>query len=104
MWFEAILRTPIETFVCLRPALASRLGAMAEMIRDGYNGLLFEPGNPTDLAAKAKWLLDHPEECARMGRNARQEFEQKYTADANYHRLLEIYEAARENHARVFRA
>ena len=104
MWFEAILRTPIETFVCLRPALASRLGAMAGMIRDGYNGLLFEPGNPIDLAAKARWLLDHPEKCARMGRNARQDFEEKYTADVNYRQLLEIHETARENHDRDFRA
>ena len=103
IWFEAMPRTLIEAFACGRPALASRLGAMAEMIRDGYNGLLFEPGNPTDLAAKARWLLENPEKCAWMGRNARREFEEKYTAGANYHRLLEIYEAARQNHARVFR-
>lgn len=103
IWFETFGLTLIEAFACGRPALASRLGAMAEMIRDGYNGLLFEPGNPTDLAAKAKWLLDHPEKCARMGRNARREFEEKYTAGANYHRLLEIYEAARQNHDRALR-
>jgi glycosyltransferase involved in cell wall biosynthesis len=77
-----------------RPVVASRLGAMAELVRDGQTGLLFEPGNAQDLAAKVKALLADPAECQRLGRNARAEFEAKYTADRNYEMLMAIYRAA----------
>jgi len=98
--FETFGRTIIEAFACARPVLASRLGAMAELVDDGRTGLLFKPGSARDLAAKARWLLDHPAECARMGREARAEYEAKYTAEANYPQLMTIYEKAIEYHRR----
>jgi len=57
--------------------------------------LPFEPGNPEDLAARVAWAWTHPEEMRRMGNAARQEFEEKYTAEKNYQMLMQIYERAR---------
>jgi glycosyltransferase involved in cell wall biosynthesis len=42
-----------------------------------------------------EWLLAHPAALARMRREARAEFEAKYTAERNYEMLMEIYERAR---------
>ena len=42
-----------------KPVIASNIGVMGEMIKDGKTGLLFEPGNSQDLASKAEWLWDH---------------------------------------------
>jgi len=89
-----------EAFASGRPVLASRLGAMAQLVDNGRTGLFFEPGNANDLAAKARWLLDHPAECERMGREARREFETRYTAEANYPQLMTIYEKAIGHHRR----
>ena len=84
----------IEAFACGKPVVASRLGAMAAIIEDGKTGLLFEPGNPDDLAAKVRWLVENENIVIKMGRAARAEFEAKYTAERNYEMLMEIYEMA----------
>ena len=80
-----------ESFACGKPVIASNLGAMAELVDDGKTGLLFEPGNPEDLAAKIRWMLKNEDACIAMGKNARKEFEEKYTAEKNFQILTEIY-------------
>lgn len=93
--YENFPLTLAEAFSHGLPVLASRLGAMAEIVEDGVTGLLFEPGNAADLAAKVRWLHAHPEECRRMGDNARQVYEEKYTPERNYEMLMEIYKTVR---------
>jgi len=94
-WYEGFPMTIAEAFACGIPVLASRLGAMAEIVEEGRTGLLFEAGNPEDLAARVAWAWAHPEEMRHMGNAARQEFEKKYTAEKNYQMLMQIYERAR---------
>ena len=80
------------------PVIASRLGAMAEIVEDGVTGLHFTPGDPEDLAAKVRWAAGHPEEMRRMGLAARRVYERKYTPEVNYRRLMTIYEEAIADH------
>jgi glycosyltransferase involved in cell wall biosynthesis len=93
-WYETFGRVAIEAFACGVPVLASRLGAMAELIDDGHTGLLFRPGDAADLAATARWAMEHPAAMARMGARARQVYEALYTDEQNYRRLMEIYARA----------
>jgi glycosyltransferase involved in cell wall biosynthesis len=90
----------IEAFAHGIPVLASNLGSMAELVEDGVTGLLFEPGDQSDLAAKATWLAEHPEERLRMGAAARRDFERKYTLERNYDQLMAIYAGALEHAGR----
>jgi len=92
--FETFGNVCAEAFSCGKPVVASRLGSLAEMVEDGVTGLLFEPGNSDDLAQKVQWLIDHPNVCRRMGKNARQVFLEKYTAEKNYKILMNIYQKA----------
>ena len=92
--------TLIEAFACGTPVIAANLGSMAERVKDHQTGLLFRPGDPTDLAAKVRWAFDHPQELAAMRVAARREFEEKYTAERNYKMLMEIYDLAIENSRR----
>ncbi len=92
--YENFPHTIVEAFACGLPVVASRLGAMAEIVEDGRTGLLFNAGDPEDLAAKVEWLLSRPEELARMRWEARREYEEKYTAEKNYEMLMEIYRMA----------
>lgn len=100
VWYETFGLTIIEAFACAKPVIASNLGAMADLVTDGETGLLFEPGNPGDLADKVIRLWNDENEVLRMGKNARKEFEAKYTAETNYKMLMEIYEKAIELHKR----
>ncbi|WP_271252866.1 glycosyltransferase [Pseudanabaena sp. Chao 1811] len=93
-WYETFGRVAIEAFAKGTPVVASNIGAIAELIEHGRNGLLFRPSDPTDLAAKINWLLEHPQELRQMRSAARTEFDDKYTADDNCKRLLEIYQTA----------
>jgi glycosyltransferase involved in cell wall biosynthesis len=96
IWYENFPRTLVEAFACGLPVLASRLGALADLVREGETGLLFEPGNAGDLAQKMAWAQAHPEAMARMGQNARAEYEANYTAAINYRQLTAIYDEAIE--------
>jgi glycosyltransferase involved in cell wall biosynthesis len=103
-WYETFGMTIIEAFACGVPVICSRLGAMEEIVADGRTGLHFTPGDADDLAAKVEWAWTHPHEMEEMGREARAEYEAKYTAERNYTLLMEVYQralAARSTEARV---
>lgn len=90
-WYETFGRVAVEAFAVGTPVIASRIGAVAELVEDGVTGLVFEPGNAADLAAKIGWLLDHPEVACRMRKEARAVYEEKYTAEKNVRMLIDIY-------------
>lgn len=92
--YESFGLALVEAYATGLPVVASRLGAMAELVEDGRTGLLFEAGDADDLAGRVAWAWSHGDELARMGRNARAAYEARYTAAANHARLLEIYAAA----------
>ena len=100
IWYENFPRTIVEAFATGLPVIASRIGALADIVRDGETGLLFEPGNPRDLADKAVWALAHPEQMAAMGRNARAQYEAEFSAEVNYRRLMGIYDGVLEQKSR----
>lgn len=93
IWYENFPRTIVEAFACGLPVIASRLGALADIVRDGETGLLFKPGDPRDLADKLAWAQANPVRMAEMGRNARVQYEAEFSAEVNYWRLMEIYAA-----------
>lgn len=95
-WYETFGRVAIEAFSCGVPVVASRLGAMSEVVRDGHTGLHFNPGDAGDLAEKILWAWEHPQAMCRMGKAARAEYEQKYTASRNHEMLMNIYQKAME--------
>jgi glycosyltransferase involved in cell wall biosynthesis len=90
-WYEGFPMVLVEAFAHGLPVVASRLGSMAEIVVDGETGIHCEPGNPRALAEKARWMFEHPEECRRMGENARKAYEDKYTPEKNYQLLINIY-------------
>ncbi|MFA9478264.1 glycosyltransferase family 4 protein [Phycisphaerales bacterium AB-hyl4] len=97
LWYEGLPKTILESFAKGTPVVASNLGAMSEVIEDGYNGVHFTPGDASELAAKLMPLLlanDGDHTLRTMRRAARDAFEQHYTPEVNYPQLLAIYEAA----------
>jgi glycosyltransferase involved in cell wall biosynthesis len=83
----------LEAFASGLPVIASRIGALAEIVEDGVTGLLFEPGSPDALREKMSWALAHPEAMRAMGQAARQRHARSYAPQENLRRLIEIYES-----------
>jgi glycosyltransferase involved in cell wall biosynthesis len=98
--YETFGRVAMESFSQGTPVISSNTGAMAEMVDHGRTGLHFEPGNDRDLADRVIWASENRYEMNRMGRNARAEYEAKYTPEKNYNMLMKIYEQATEKHTR----
>lgn len=95
-WYECFPLVIVEAYASGLPVIASDLGALAELITPEYTGLLFKPGNSEDLAAKTRWITAHTDRLKIMRRNARAEYETRYTADRNYQILTSIYDQALE--------
>lgn len=93
-YYETFGYVAVESFSCGVPVIASRLGVLAEVVKDGVTGLHFTAGDAHDLAGKVRWAWEHPAEMAAMGRNARREYEARYTPEKNYRMLLDAYERA----------
>jgi glycosyltransferase involved in cell wall biosynthesis len=88
---EGLGRTAVEAMGVGRPVVASRLGGLPATVEDGVTGLLFEPGDPADLAARLETLLDDPALRERLGLAGRRRFEERYDWNAviaNHYRPL----------------
>jgi len=94
-WYEGFPMVIAEALARGVPILATPLGSQGSIVDHGRTGLLFRPGDPEDLAEKVEWAWTHPNDLREMGREARREYEQKYTAEKNYEILMDIYERAR---------
>lgn len=96
-WYESFPMTILEAFREGTLVLASNIGSIKSIIKDRFNGILFEYGNKIDLIDKVKWILNHPKECDQIALNANKEFNNKYSSEINYKQLINIYEEAIKN-------
>ncbi len=90
--YETFGLTIVEAFSKGTPVVVSRMGAMQELVQDGRNGFLVEPGNAKQFAATVDQVFSM--DTAELRVAARQDFELKYTAEANQEWLTDIYSKA----------
>jgi glycosyltransferase involved in cell wall biosynthesis len=69
--YEGVGRSVTEAMASGRPVVATAVDGVVDVVAHGATGLLAAPRDPGGLAARVVWLLDHPEEAALMGKQAR---------------------------------
>jgi len=94
IWYEGFPLTILEAFSTGTLVIASQLGAMAEIIQDGVNGLLFEAGNERALVDKILEIDANPYNAKQLADSARLCYLTHYTPEKNYGLLLGIYNKA----------
>jgi glycosyltransferase involved in cell wall biosynthesis len=94
IWYEGFPLAILEAFSTGTLVIASRLGAMAEIIQDGENGLLFEEGNERALVDKILEIEASPGKVKQLGDKARLSYLTHYTPEKNYGLLMGIYNKA----------
>jgi len=67
IWSEPFPLTFLESWTQDRTFVANRLGAMAEVVIEGKDGLLAEPFSSESLSSKIQQLINQPELCTMMG-------------------------------------
>jgi glycosyltransferase involved in cell wall biosynthesis len=93
IFYENMPNSILESFVLGKPVISSNIGSIPELVKDGETGLLYEIGNSRDMAAKILWLLDHPDVCRTMGKNARKLVEEEHNKALHHDRLLTIFKS-----------
>jgi glycosyltransferase involved in cell wall biosynthesis len=73
------------------PVIASRLGGLPDLVKDGHTGRLFEAGQASELATLMQELVDSPDTVRAMGAAARRRAETVFDAGAYYARLARLY-------------
>jgi len=81
----------LESFALGKPVIASRIGGIPEMVRDGVTGFLVEPGDAGTLAARMAELAGDGALIERLGRNARSRVVNEFSADIHYNKLMALY-------------
>jgi glycosyltransferase involved in cell wall biosynthesis len=92
--YEGFPMAVLEAYACGTPVLASRIGGLAEVVREGVTGLFFEPGNVTELAGQVNRLGSNPRRAALLGSGGRALFQERYTQERNFQQLMAIYRRA----------
>lgn len=93
-YYETFGIVVIESFAVGVPVIVSNNGVLPGIVSDGQTGLHFTMGDSGDLAEKIACLWNNPKRSEEMGRLARLEYENKYTAERNYDILSGIYSLA----------
>jgi glycosyltransferase involved in cell wall biosynthesis len=93
-WYEGFPMVISEAFAMGLPVIASRIGGLPELVEQGRTGVLFEPGSQDGLAAAVELMFTDQERIEAMRLAVRREFELKYSADANYAILSDVYRDA----------
>jgi len=89
---EALSNSLMEAMACGCAVVASRTGGNVELAVPEETGLLFEPGNATDLAIQISRLLGNPALQMRLASNAARRIRQEYSLHRATARLAAIYE------------
>lgn len=93
-WFEGFPMVVREAFAFGTPAAVSGIGPLPSIVQHGRSGVVFAPGDSDSLLREVRTAWDAPGLLEQLGQGARAEFEAKYTEDANYATLMEIYRQA----------
>jgi glycosyltransferase involved in cell wall biosynthesis len=65
---------------------------MRRIVEEENCGILVDPMNIDEIANAITYLLEHPKEAERMGKNGRRAVEEKYNWEKMEEKLFELYE------------
>ena len=93
VWAETFGLTLLESFAKERAVIASNIGGMTEIVKDGETGYLVTPGSESDLATKIDFLSSNIGVAKEMGRRARAVVEEQFSPESHYQKIMKVYES-----------
>lgn len=88
---EALGRVTIESMFSELALIGASSGATEELIKDGYNGLKYNPDSESDLASKIEYVINHKKEAILMIKNAKQFAIRYFSAKNQIKKIEKIY-------------
>jgi len=93
LW-EGLPCSLVEAMICGIPAVATAVNSVPELVLSARTGLLARPADPPSLTRAIAYMLDHPQEAARMAEAARAQIGLQFRADRLGPDLMHVYDTA----------
>jgi glycosyltransferase involved in cell wall biosynthesis len=90
---EAMGRVLLEAMASKKPIIASNVGGVSAIIKDGFNGLLFESENVDQLAEKISLILSDKKISAKLAENGYEYVQQNLSEQCyidNYNKMIDL--------------
>jgi len=91
---EGFPMSVMEAEAAGRCVIANNCVGCKDAVREGYNGFLIDHNDVRSFAEKCIYILEHPDEAALMGQNARRFAEEHFDSDKINDKVFRIMEAA----------
>jgi glycosyltransferase involved in cell wall biosynthesis len=90
--FEGSPQSIKEFMKAAKPVVATRVGGVPDLVRDGETGILVQPRNPAALASAITELARDPERRERMGRAGRELVRREFSMESMLTAIEALYE------------
>lgn len=94
VWFENAPMSVLESLAAGIPVVASRIGGIPELVEDGREGLLVQPGAVSELADALRRLEDDDRLARSLGEAGRARAARQFSKASHLEGLLAVYEDA----------
>jgi glycosyltransferase involved in cell wall biosynthesis len=91
-WYETFGMCLLESFICGRPVIASRIGGMTEVVTENVDGFLITPGNVEELRERMIWMINNQHQAVAMGLMGREKVKTQFNAENHYQKIINIYQ------------
>lgn len=102
LWYENQPYSILESFAHAKPVIASNIGGIPELVKNGKNGFLFEPGNVDACVDRIKLLWRNQALIQKLGKAAKKLAKERFSPESHYKELMKTYRKAQRLHALRF--
>lgn len=89
--YDNLPNSVLESYAYKKAVIASRLGALIDLVVDKETGLNFTTGNFLELRTKVKYLYDNKSEAIKLGNQANVRLLTEYSENLHYEKLLYLF-------------
>jgi len=89
---EGLGTAVIDALAMSKPLVATNVGGIPEIIRDGETGRLVPPADPAALAEGIIELLSNPDKAKRMASQGQMDVRQKFSVEAMVEGNIDVYQ------------
>lgn len=101
VWYENCPYSILETMEIGKPIIGSKIGGIPELIEENINGFLYKFDDVNELEEKMSLLFKDESMVKEFSDNSRRLFEEKYSEDIYYNKIINIYKNLSEEKASV---
>lgn len=96
-WYDNFPNSLIESYAFKKAVIATDLGSLQYMVKDGETGLKFKYKDIDDLRNKIHWIFEHQNEAKKMGENGFELVKTCYSPETHYDALIRLFTKVKNN-------